>query len=625
MSVTFNRTQEARPGFVRRIVSAARAGAMVFAEPKRADLLRELGIAGGGYESGLPVDPYNPDLSGAEWFAKVDEMRRAGGHCTAVETVITLPIVSTEWTVDGESEELVELVRGNLLDDTHELSMSTTWSDVLRRACLGAIYGTWAMEKVWDDSLGPLRIRRLPDRLPHTISEYQFGDDNTILGVVQKANDREGNEVEQAIPIEKLLLFPYRKEGDNWHGLSVLRGAYLHWFCTQMLYRIANIGIERSLKGVPIGTLPANYREEDKKVFLKLLEGLRRHESSGLIMPAGYTIEDLGKVGGERVDFQGYIEHHIAWITRTALADFAILGESARALGDVKVRFFLMAWEGLANEIQAGFNRHLIRQLVAYNAPTAQGADVPRLSHSPIGGIMHLEALGDFLDKALTGGLLVPDAELEDENWIRRMMGMSEREPSQEGAPAPVPAAGEAGEDARAPEPEPEPVRAAERRFAEADVDSAVLRVAGAMDAAEDAYAAAGRALLAEQVRALLLQIDAAGGDPERLVAAVVPGELVAEYGGWIAGWLEEVYRVGAAQMAERIGGAVPEPPASLRARAASIAAHHAEAARFEVVQAALRGESLESLAARYAETMDVRLRGDLTAEARGIAGELNG
>lgn len=157
------------------------------------------------------------------------------------------------------------------------------------------------------------------------------------------------------------------------------------------------------------------------------------------------------------------------------------------------------------------------------------------------------------------------------------------------------------------------------------DVDAAVQRVAGAMDVAEDAYAAAGQRMLAEQVRSLLLQIDAAQGDPERIVAAVVPGEQVAEYGGWIAGWLEQVYRVGAAQMAERIGGEVPQPPATLRARATSIAAHHAEAARFEVVQAALRGESLESLAARYAETMDVRLRGDLTDEARGIAGELNG
>lgn len=598
---------------------------MAFAEPRRADLMRELGIAGGGYESGLPVDPYNPELSGPEWFAKVDEMRRSGGHCSAVESVITLPIVSTEWTIDGESEELVDLVRGNLLDDTHELSMSTTWSDVLRRACLGAIYGTWAMEKVWDDSAGPLRIRRLPDRLPHTIAEYRFDDDNTILGVLQKANDREGNEQEVEIPIEKLLLFPYRKEGDNWHGLSVLRGAYLHWFCTQMLYRIANIGIERSLKGVPIGTLPPQYKDDDKATFLELLEGLRRHESSALVLPAGFGVEDLGKVGGERVDFQSYIEHHIAWITRTALADFAILGESARALGDVKVRFFLLAWEGLANEIQSGINRHLIRQLVAYNAPTAQGDDVPRLSHSPIGGIMHLEALSEFLDMALKGSLVVPDAELEDENWVRRMMGLREREPSAEGAPAPAALEAEPVAEEPAPAGERPPVRAVEWRFAEVDVDAAVQRVAGAMDAAEDAYAAAGQRLLAEQVRSLLLQIDAAGGDPERIVAAVVPGEQVAEYGGWIAGWLEQVYRVGAAQMVERIGGEVPEPPAALRARAASIAAHHAEAARFEVVQAALRGETLESLAARYAETMDVRLRGDLTDEARGIAGELDG
>ncbi|HAZ63686.1 MAG TPA: hypothetical protein DCZ72_08790, partial [Armatimonadetes bacterium] len=106
----------------------------------RADLEGERGVSGTLWAAaqdgrgGLPVDPVSDALSGVEWFAAVDLMRRSGGQVPGLEQAVKLPILSTEWSIEGESDELRELVRANLLDDSDDTSMSTTWADVLRRA-----------------------------------------------------------------------------------------------------------------------------------------------------------------------------------------------------------------------------------------------------------------------------------------------------------------------------------------------------------------------------------------------------------------------------------------------------------------------------------------------------------
>ncbi|HAZ63684.1 MAG TPA: hypothetical protein DCZ72_08780, partial [Armatimonadetes bacterium] len=211
--------------------------------------------------------------------------------------------------------------------------------------------------------------------------------------------------------------------------LSILRGAYKHWRTVDTAYALANIGLSHNLNNVPLGTVPAETRAEERQAFLDLLSSAQQGEAAALIKPAGYEVEQL--FTGATADYLlPYIQHHEQWIARVALADFLQLGESARTFGAEKIRLFLASLEAVASHIESLFNRHLIRRMVLLNAPTAEGADLPRLMHQPPGRGMDLEALGRFLEKLTNGGWVAPDPSGADEDYWRSMLGLPERERS---------------------------------------------------------------------------------------------------------------------------------------------------------------------------------------------------
>ena len=615
----------------------------------RADLEGERGVSGTLWAAaqdgrgGLPVDPVSDALSGVEWFAAVDLMRRSGGQVPGLEQAVKLPILSTEWSIEGESDELRELVRANLLDDSDDTSMSTTWADVLRRAINCVFYGLWAFELVWKEAGGVLVLRRLADRLPHTITAFVPDGDGGLEGIVQTAEGLDGEEVEVAIPISKLLLLPWQMEGDNWHGLSILRGAYKHWRTVDTAYALANIGLSHNLNNVPLGTVPAETRAEERQAFLDLLSSAQQGEAAALIKPAGYEVEQL--FTGATADYLlPYIQHHEQWIARVALADFLQLGESARTFGAEKIRLFLASLEAVASHIESLFNRHLIRRMVLLNAPTAEGADLPRLMHQPPGRGMDLEALGGCLEKLTNGGWVAPDPSGADEDYWRSMLGLPERERSGT-APA---SAGVADGTSALREGETAPASAGV-----ADGTSALREGAAAQEFADPSVGEVVRAVRREQaelladwearaerhaesiLRALLAQIESslASGDTSRLGAVSAPEGLVVAWGEDIARWL------GAVRVQARVAAGLPTAPTAGavgvggspagasepliteadRVRGLVVARHLAEAAVFEVVQAALDGASAEQIAQRYVAVVNRRLAVDLDAAAAEI------
>lgn len=592
----------------------------------RADLEGERGVSGTLWAAaqdgrgGLPVDPYNDALDGADWFRVVDRMRRSGGVVPAVEQVLKLPILSTEWSVEGESDELRELVRSNLLDDSDDTSMSTTWADVLRRSVNCTLYGLWAFELVWKEAGGALVLRRLADRLPHTITAFVPDGDGGLEGVVQTADDLEGEEVKVEIPISKLLLLPWQMEGDNWHGLSILRGAYKHWQIADVCYTLANVGLSHNLNNVPVGTVPAEARKEERDAFLDLLSGAQQGEASALVKPAGYEVEQL--FGGVSADYLlPYIQHHEQWVARMVLADFLQLGESARTFGAEKIRLFLASLEAVASHIESLFNRHLIRRMVLLNAPTAEGADLPRLVHQPPGRGMDLEALGGFLEKLTNGAWVAPDPSGADEDYWRSMLGLPERERSGT-APAPggtAPSGVDASEPLAGDETAQDDEPAAAQAFADPTVGEVVRGVRREQEALLADWQARAERHAESILRALLEQIgqSLASGDASRLGAVSAPDGLVVAWGEDIALWL------GAVRVQARVAAGLPAldqgPTEADRVRGLVVARHLAEAARFEVVQAALDGSSAEQIAQRYVAVVNRRLALDLDAAAAEI------
>ncbi|MBI2301794.1 MAG: hypothetical protein HYU66_23060 [Armatimonadetes bacterium] len=607
---------------------------MGFADPQRlgagvvsrADLSRELGVPGTLWAGYNPFDAYHPELQGPTWCSTVDEMRRCG-PITAIELCITMPIAETEWRIECDSDELKELAEQALFSSD---GLSTTWSDVIRRAAMSALYGTWLFEIIWKEVDGALLWGRLADRLPASIWGYELDASQGLAAVKQRGRRPgiSGEWVNVDIPAEKMLLFPYRMEGANWHGISILRGAYIHWYCCQLLYRIANVGVEHNLLGIPAIGLPENYTDEDRAAALAMLQSIYRHEASAIVLPPGWELLDTSHLGNGSIDTLPLIEHHRNELFRCAMVGWVLGGEttySAQAGVDAMMHFGLIIWNFLAKSIADVFNRHGLPRLVRMNTSSrVKSTDMPTLVPNDIGGLLRLQAAAQFITALSSGGFLKPDGELEDENFFRAGLGMNLKDPETEGALAAAQAqleqarirlSARPGDDAGGTSPAPTPggrnavvgaglaPPAAQKPQTFADPQR---HVAGALDE----WQTAGQAHLGAILSDLLGQL---GGDQAVSEIAVKP-ELVAAYAGWIQAWLERRYET-AWVKAQSDLGLPPTPPAGGQdagEKARVLAADHAQAALTEVQLAVLRGESPEQIAGRYAELMSRRVRVDL-------------
>jgi len=69
--------------------------------------------------------------------------------------------------------------------------------------------------------------------------------ENGELESVTQRTYKNNNYIEVTIPKEKLMVFVYRREGDNYLGTSLLRQAYKHWFFRDKYYKIDAVAQER--------------------------------------------------------------------------------------------------------------------------------------------------------------------------------------------------------------------------------------------------------------------------------------------------------------------------------------------------------------------------------------------
>ena len=591
---------------------------------RKSQMLNEVGLAGDRFFLGRPEDPYNSELAGPGWFHTVDEMRRNMVHVGLVETAISLPIIGTTWHFTGGNDALREMLEHNLLDDSHDWSMTDTWPDVLRRACLSAIYGLWGFEKVLAERDGQVLWDRFADRLPHSILRFELDESGQLDGITQQGIRPQTGEAEMPfVPAEKLVLLPYRREGNNWWGLSILRGAWRHYTTVDRHYRMIDIGHERSLLGTLVGHLPAHYSDADKAAFMSLLMAYRHGSNSTMVLPQGYEIDDGSKYGQPQdIGHLAYVEMHEKWILRAALADFVALGESARALGDVKIRFFLLAWEALATAIESAFNRYAVRQLAELNMPGVRGDDVPRLCHTPIGQSMNLEAAADFLKVLLDGKAVTPDADLED--WFRDGLGMPERQETPDAVMTPGGTGGPPVDPTIGETPMPPSDRSVQLAEAPAAVTRAVDRVKRDMGRALDDWQAAGQEHLAAITRSLLEQAAKVQAGDAQATDLAVPQSLVDGWASWMEQWLQRAAETAWSAIGKEAGTSTT-PPQELLDRlpqqAKVVATDLAQTATRDAQLGLLRGDSLDVLAHRLASSAATGLESKLVRDGQATIG----
>jgi phage gp29-like protein len=416
-----------------------------FQELPQQQLRSELGFGGSGVGyllTNLGADEYLPELSFPKCIQVYTRMRRSDATVQALELAITLPIRATDWDVrpasdDPTAKEAADLVYDNLFG-----GMTHTFDDFLRDALLALFYGFVVFEKVFEERDDYIVWRKFAPRHPQTIERFLFDETGGLAGVRQVGFDPLGRFRQVDIPIDKLLVFIWRRELGNPYGVSVLRAAYKHWFLKDLAYKLQAIALERWAVGIPVGKVPAGTSEQDKQTFLQMLEAMRGHERAAMVLPEDYSVELIGAEAGQRANqaFVEAIQHHDTMIVKSVLAQFLNLGTGdvgSWALSRDHSQLFLMGLNSVAQWFADHINRYAIPQLCRLNFGE-DFTDFPELTFTDLRLVLQREVLAEAIGKLVQVGILTPDRSLQE--WVRDVFDLPplpEEQPEEVELPAP--------------------------------------------------------------------------------------------------------------------------------------------------------------------------------------------
>jgi len=419
--------------FWRRKPDAALAAARLGAERRKLPQLEEIGRTGLRLAAGLVMEDYNPELRAPGRYDIFDKMLSSDGQAQAVEFAICLPIESLNWWIEPASDdridqEVAEHIHTNLME-----GMTSTWGGFVSEAMMGVMMGVSLVEKVWEIRDNMTWLRKLAPRHPRTVQRWIMDKEQGCHGIVQRITGDDGKTRDQPIDIEKLLRFSWRERAGNPEGRAVMRPMYRHWWCKDLYYRVANLGIYRFWLPALFGMLPSGATDDDKLAYLRLLESIRAADAGGAVLPSGYEKPFTLEAALRIPDIMALINHHDLMMARAALVQFLNLGSTdvgSWALSDSHVTFFLMSEQRAADWISEIVDRYLIPQMVGYNYP---GHDqFPHAAHTPVSHVLQRGAIAEALNGLATATLVTPDRDTED--TLREMYDLPPK-PEEEEAP----------------------------------------------------------------------------------------------------------------------------------------------------------------------------------------------
>jgi hypothetical protein len=405
--------------------------------PFPAGITTERGAPGQVAFAGIPETwEATPELRWPASVAVYDQMRRSDAQVVSVLRAVTLPVRRTTWRVAGDDTDprvlgFVEAELGLAPEGEgrrRRRREGISFDRLLAEALLSLPFGHMVFEQVY--AVGPpaadapaglpprlAHLRKLGPRMPRTLAGFDLARDGGLDAVRQWVTHPDGRVEEVRLPNDRLVVFVNEREGADWTGTSILRGAYKHWLIKDSLLRVGAMAVERNGMGVPVVYYGPEGNADDALGYAK---AFRAGEEAGAAAPDGtYRIELLGVTGQTR-DELPLVKYHDESIGRSALAMFLNLGHDrgARSLGETFVDYFVMALGAVIDEIAETVTEHVIRDLVELNF----GGDEPY--PELVADELTPESLptAEALKALVEAQVLTPDPELE--RYIRRRSGL---------------------------------------------------------------------------------------------------------------------------------------------------------------------------------------------------------
>jgi hypothetical protein len=386
---------------------------------------------------------YNNAWRGWNGLKKADEMSRSDGTIAGVLDLAKTPVLGARWFIEPYHEPGKEPTARDINAANHVWwnltdGMSTSWPQFLYESLLMLDYGYYCFEKVFTLT-HPMRPgmacwKKFTPIHPLDIQDWDYDEGNGPNGIILtngggysipristtpgsipvtaaygRQPSRTLGPAETFIPIDKLLAFTYRKQGNDMTGMSLLRPAFKDWYMKTQLEKIDAIQKERHGIGVPIIKLPVNFSTGDKHLAEQMGRNLRTNERAHIVLPPGWDLM-FAKLEGQPVDTLKSIEFHNDMMWTRILARFMV-STTGTAKDDDRI-LFLQATRVLADSVQDIINKYAIPQLVDYNWARIRG--YPKLRARRIGEQAEWRTMTFALRNLVGANLVTPDEELEE-------------------------------------------------------------------------------------------------------------------------------------------------------------------------------------------------------------------
>jgi hypothetical protein len=384
-------------------------GEIQFADPRARTPYGELGTAVPSPFSSWARQEYNSELMGLAGLEKYDRMRRGDGTVRGTLRLVKTPVLSARWFMEPASDSVIDQNKAKFAWCCLTEYMSVSWPQTLTELLLMLDFGYYMFEKVWDIRTigGADRAvwKKLAPRHPMDVLQWNF-DGNGGPSSVEMINPDTLDPTPIIIPIDKLIVFSFDKEGGNIEGLSILRSAYKHWYYKDKLYMIDAIQKERHGIGIPVIKLPMGFSSNDKLQADQLGRNLRTNERAHVVLPPNWELL-FAKLEGQPVDAMTSIDHHDKQIQKNVLVAF--MDGNAK---EEDQTMFLKATRFIADIVADTFNLYAIPQLIDFNF--ARGDKYPKLRARRIGEQADWRTLSFAIRNLIGAGVIRPDDRLED-------------------------------------------------------------------------------------------------------------------------------------------------------------------------------------------------------------------
>lgn len=279
--------------------------------------------------------------------------------------------------------------------------------------------------------------QRLPNSLDMAAGAWLESDDGKLTGIKQSGpRGMTGAWARPILSADKVLLYSWKREGNNWQGESQLRSAwYIAGRVMPMLLKLAGVTVQREGAGLPqvkrtdenADDLTPKQREE----LLTFIANSSFHESAGAIMPKGWEVEWVFSPGANKTFIIDLWKSLGLVVLQQLGAQQLTLGTDntgSRSVGEVHdaramafVRKVLAFSEGVLNGDSGEWHTGITKRLIDFNFGPQLA--YPRVKLTAKRPEMSPSELASSAKQLKDAGLLTPT--VDDENVVRERTGFA--------------------------------------------------------------------------------------------------------------------------------------------------------------------------------------------------------